>query len=92
MRLALIISPSWGKAGELALALGWRPQGRHFQTPQGDEGRLLAPQDDFLFICTRGSTLHLIAPVASHVAKCAQYLVDMRRADSITIYPEWTYG
>lgn len=78
--LDLIISQNWGKSGDVAFALEWRPQGRHFRTPQGGEGRMLAATDDFAFLPTKGSTLHLVLPLPDHTLRTAQYVADMGRA------------
>lgn len=75
----LIITSDWGAAGELAISLGWRPQGRHFQTPRG-EGRMLGAEDAFAFTTTRGDTLHLILPLPERTLLTAQYIADMGRA------------
>jgi len=81
--LDLIVSSSWGKAGELAFALEWRPQGRHFQTPTQRSGRMLDESADFAFLPTKGSTLHLILPLSQHTLNVAQYVYDMGRANLV---------
>ena len=79
----LIITQDWGKAGDLALALDWRPQGRHFHTPSGREGQMRGTDDNFAFVTTKGDTLHLILPLPKHVMLTSQYIFDMGRANLV---------
>lgn len=81
--MEIIVSDDWGRAGELALALGWRPCGRHFLTPQGKEGRMASIRDDFTFWPTRGSILHVVPPLLPSTQARAQYVLDMGRATAL---------
>lgn len=87
MPLDLIIHNDWGKAGELALALEWRPQGRHFISPLGREARLVQWDEHFMFLPTKGSTLHLILPLPEAALQAAKYCHDMGRAELVLYTP-----
>ena len=82
-KIELILSHDWGKAGELALALGWRPCGRHFETNLGLEGHIVNERDDFTFWPTKGSILHIVEPLSPALFSRAQYILDMGRATAI---------
>lgn len=81
--MEIILASDFGRAGHLALDLGWLPQGSHFVTATGQHARMTHPREHWEWTVARGTILRLVLPLPRHALLGAQYVSDMGRCSLV---------